>query len=78
MVRLKKSRKVDIFGLKVNAPDTVPEDIPTLFKTFRQAEGSPKKELKRIRKFRKRFEEIEEFQEMQEGLQRSGRFSFSG
>lgn len=73
MVRLRKKRKISLFGMKVNAPESVPDDIPSLFKTFRDAEGKPKKELDRINKFKRRFEEIEEFQEWQDGLARTGR-----
>lgn len=73
MVRLRKKRTVNIFGVKVNAPESVPDDIPSLFKTFRDAEGKPKRELERINKFKKRFQEIEEFQEWQDGLARTGR-----
>jgi len=73
MVRLRKKRKINIFGLEVNAPDTVPDDIPTLFKTFREAEGKPKKELERINRFKKRFEEIEEYQAWEQSQRSSGR-----
>lgn len=73
-VKLATNRKVNIFGVNVDAPDVVPGHLPTLFKTFREAEGTPNKEFKRSFQFRKRFEEIEEFQAMQESLQSSGRF----
>lgn len=68
----RKSIKLDIFGEKIIAPLTVAGDIPTLFKTFREAGSTPSKEIQRINKFNERFEEIKQFQEQQEGYLRSG------